>query len=363
MAAVTPKLQFLGILLLVVVAVGFAAFILVASWFLAEKAGTNPIKDEAYECGMPLLSPARLRFSVKFYLVAVLFILFDVEVVFTYPWAVAFDRMAAVDLLADRKVPSFVTWSTVVHCVLGIWFQLRHPIVEQIGKQRSGLTRHFARFGIEGGQLVIVQGRDDGFAERGVAVAASVPARDEGATTVYFLLQLFDGIEANHVRFYGGVIAPVSCFLHKHLVKKSQQSTSPPTCQQAPTLLLYLPMKNIEIICSACGEDTLLKREPIYEGFAKTGEELTCSACGHVFESEEAVPFKELEAAPEIFSDADRSESVDLFEEDENKSLCRYCANYVINPFMQFCSAHKKEVQATDSCNQFEEKMERKPLL
>ena len=118
-------------------------------------------------------------------------------------------------------------------------------------------------------------------------------------------------------------------------------------------------MTRVEIICTACGEDTLLKREPMYEGFAKTGEELSCSACGHIFESEEAVPFKEQEAAPEIFTDADRSQSVELFEADENKSLCHYCSNYVINPFMQFCSTHKKEVQATDTCTQFAEKIEK----
>ena len=46
-----------------------------------------------YECGVPTFGNARERFSVKFYLVAVLFILFDIEIVFLYPWAVAFGRM------------------------------------------------------------------------------------------------------------------------------------------------------------------------------------------------------------------------------------------------------------------------------
>jgi NADH-quinone oxidoreductase subunit A len=46
-----------------------------------------------YECGVPALGNARERFSVKFYLIAVLFILFDIEIVFLYPWAVAFDRL------------------------------------------------------------------------------------------------------------------------------------------------------------------------------------------------------------------------------------------------------------------------------
>lgn len=110
---------------------------------------------------------------------------------------------------------------------------------------------------------------------------------------------------------------------------------------------------SVEIICSQCGTEAFLKREPVYEGFTKTGETLSCSACGFVFVSEEEVPFKDKEAAPQIFTDADRSEKVQVFEEGENKRLCRYCAEYVVNPFMQFCSHHKKEVQATDSCGDF----------
>ncbi|NJN14113.1 MAG: NADH-quinone oxidoreductase subunit A [Planctomycetes bacterium] len=50
----------------------------------------GPIKDSAYECGIEAEGEAHTRFSVKFYLVAVLFILFDIEVVFLYPWAVHF---------------------------------------------------------------------------------------------------------------------------------------------------------------------------------------------------------------------------------------------------------------------------------
>ncbi len=109
----------------------------------------------------------------------------------------------------------------------------------------------------------------------------------------------------------------------------------------------------VEIICSACGAEAFLNREAVYEGLTKTGEQLSCSACGFVFKSEESVPFKEKKSAPVIFTDADRSEKVVVFDEGENKRLCRYCAEYVVNPFMQFCSHHKKEVQATDSCDQF----------
>lgn len=110
---------------------------------------------------------------------------------------------------------------------------------------------------------------------------------------------------------------------------------------------------SVEIICTQCGAEAFLKREPVYEGLKKTGETLSCSACGSVFISEAAVRFKERSAAPAVFTAADRTEPVKVFDEGENRRICRYCADYVVNPFMQFCSRHKKEVQATDSCSSF----------
>ncbi len=113
-------------------------------------------------------------------------------------------------------------------------------------------------------------------------------------------------------------------------------------------------MSAVEIICNHCGADTLLKREAVYEGFAKTGEKLICSSCGHEFPTEAEVPFKARQAGPKIFTEADRSAKVEVFDERENRALCRYCAHYIVNPFTQFCAVHKKEVQATDSCGRFE---------
>ena len=112
-----------------------------------------------------------------------------------------------------------------------------------------------------------------------------------------------------------------------------------------------------EIQCPACGADALLLREPRYEGFAKVGETLTCSACGHEFADEDEVPYRERETAV-VFTDADRSKQVEVFEEHEADRLCRYCTQYVVNPFMQWCGLHKKEVEATDTCPQFERKQE-----
>ena len=82
--------EYFPIFLQVVVAIGFAASALIISVVLGKSAKTNTAKDSAYECGMPAEGAAQPRFSVKFYLVAMLFILFDIEIVFMYPWAVVY---------------------------------------------------------------------------------------------------------------------------------------------------------------------------------------------------------------------------------------------------------------------------------
>jgi NADH-quinone oxidoreductase subunit A len=88
--------QYLPVLFQVIIAIGFAAVVLGASVVFGRSAKRNAIKDSAYECGMLPVGEGAPRFSVKFYLVAMLFVLFDIEVVFMYPWAVQFR-----DLIAD----------------------------------------------------------------------------------------------------------------------------------------------------------------------------------------------------------------------------------------------------------------------
>jgi NADH-quinone oxidoreductase subunit A len=87
--------EYLPIFLQVLVAIGFAAAALITSVILGKAAKTNATKDSAYECGMPAIGEAQPRFSVKFYLVAMLFILFDIEIVFMYPWAVVYREFLA----------------------------------------------------------------------------------------------------------------------------------------------------------------------------------------------------------------------------------------------------------------------------
>lgn len=82
--------EYLPVLLHIVVAVGFAVSALLISVLLGKAGRRTRTKDSAYECGMVPQGEAQPRFAVKFYLVAMLFILFDLEIVFMYPWAVVY---------------------------------------------------------------------------------------------------------------------------------------------------------------------------------------------------------------------------------------------------------------------------------
>ncbi len=82
--------NYLPVLLQVLIAIGFAVTTLALSVVFGRSARSNATKDSAYECGMIPIGDGAPRFSVKFYLVAMLFVIFDIEVVFMYPWAVQF---------------------------------------------------------------------------------------------------------------------------------------------------------------------------------------------------------------------------------------------------------------------------------
>jgi NADH-quinone oxidoreductase subunit A len=87
--------DYLPILLQVIVSAGFVTCALLFSVLLGKAGRRNPTKDTAYECGVLSEPGAQPRFSVKFYLVAMLFILFDIEIVFMYPWAVVYREFVA----------------------------------------------------------------------------------------------------------------------------------------------------------------------------------------------------------------------------------------------------------------------------
>ncbi len=82
-------INYIPILILMTLAAVIAVGFTFASKFFGPK-NPNPVKLSTYESGMEPIGTARTRFSVKYYMAAMLFIIFDIEIVFLYPWAVAF---------------------------------------------------------------------------------------------------------------------------------------------------------------------------------------------------------------------------------------------------------------------------------
>jgi len=112
--------QYVPVLMLFLVAAGFAFGMIVLSVVVGNVVNKwrrkhLPVKDVAYECGMLPVGEGSSRLSVKFYLVAMLFILFDIEVVFLYPWAVVYREM-----LRDAATRNLILFSMV--SFLGVLF-------------------------------------------------------------------------------------------------------------------------------------------------------------------------------------------------------------------------------------------------
>lgn len=84
--------DYLPILIQFIVALGFVATTIVATHYLGPKRKSK-VKLDTFECGIESQGNARMPFSIKYFLVAILFVLFDVEVIFMYPWAVNFKEL------------------------------------------------------------------------------------------------------------------------------------------------------------------------------------------------------------------------------------------------------------------------------
>ena len=87
-------LEYLPILIFIGIAAGLAVAALAASWIIARQR-PDPEKVSAYECGFDAFDDARGQFDVRFYLVAILFIVFDLEIAFLFPWAVSLSDIGA----------------------------------------------------------------------------------------------------------------------------------------------------------------------------------------------------------------------------------------------------------------------------
>jgi len=84
--------NYVPIALFLMIAIGFAIVTLLVAG-LVRPSRRHPVKLEPYECGIEPVTDARDRYSIRYYLIAMLFVIFDVETVFLFPWAVMMDRL------------------------------------------------------------------------------------------------------------------------------------------------------------------------------------------------------------------------------------------------------------------------------
>lgn len=117
-------MAYIPVLVLMLAGLVIGCAILVITSVLGPKM-PNRRKDMPFECGVPPIGDARQRFSVRFYLVAILFLLFDVEAIFFFPWAVIFKKFLAINSFILVEMAVFV-----VILLVGYWYVLRKDALE-----------------------------------------------------------------------------------------------------------------------------------------------------------------------------------------------------------------------------------------
>lgn len=116
---------YLPVLVQAVLGLSIPAVILVASHVFGQRAKGNYIKDKAYECGLPMEGKPHPRFAVKFYVTAMLFILFDIEVVFLVPWALVYREFLAAGIAITAATAVFLGV-----LVLGLVYEFRRGALD-----------------------------------------------------------------------------------------------------------------------------------------------------------------------------------------------------------------------------------------
>lgn len=117
--------DFLPVLVQVCLALGIAVFVLVASRLIGHRPSPGAIKDSAYECGLVSDGQPHSRFAVKFYVTAMLFIVFDIELIFLVPWAVVYRDFLQSGLPILMPVLFFIGV-----LVIGLVYELRKGALE-----------------------------------------------------------------------------------------------------------------------------------------------------------------------------------------------------------------------------------------
>ena len=118
-------IDYIPVLIQILLAVGIAITILGASLLLGQKAPKNAIKDSPYECGLLTEGTSHPQFSIKFYVTAMLFIIFDIEVVFLVPWVLIYREFLAQAIPIFLPVLFFITV-----LVVGLIYELKKGALE-----------------------------------------------------------------------------------------------------------------------------------------------------------------------------------------------------------------------------------------
>ncbi len=116
---------YLPVLVQVILGLSIPAIILIASHVFGQRAKGNYIKVKAYECGLPMEGKSHPRFAVKFYVTAMLFILFDIEVVFLVPWALVYREFLAAGIAITAATAVFLGV-----LVLGLAYEFKRGALE-----------------------------------------------------------------------------------------------------------------------------------------------------------------------------------------------------------------------------------------
>jgi NADH-quinone oxidoreductase subunit A len=116
---------YLPALVQIVLGLSIPAVILIVSHVFGQRAKGNYIKDKAYECGLPMEGKPHPRFAVKFYVTAMLFILFDIEVVFLVPWALVYREFLAAGIAITAATAVFLGV-----LVLGLAYEFKRGALE-----------------------------------------------------------------------------------------------------------------------------------------------------------------------------------------------------------------------------------------
>lgn len=117
-------MEYIPVLILIAIGLTIGVVAVALSSWLGPKL-PNPRKDTPFECGVPIYGDARQRFSVRFYLVAILFLLFDVEAIFFYPWAVVYKKYLSINSFILIEMAVFIAV-----LLLGYYYVLRKGALE-----------------------------------------------------------------------------------------------------------------------------------------------------------------------------------------------------------------------------------------